>query len=530
MFAFNLTFTGDIIMHRSVWRLIPVSFLLLFNACYLISPNVNIPPPTKDNAFLGSDTECGGAATTPTNEGNLDVNRKCAINYANNARAEYAKAGNLYSTVPGVLETVAIPVGGAALALGIEGYTGAPITGLGVGAASLFGLGTLYQRKDRESVYVTGANAIDCLLTNMQPFTNVTVSGVKKLDETLYGSDGLISAKGDLERKMAAYARLQVYKDCSPRRKQAERDAASAVLKAAEAADKAAQAAIQSGADFLASTYASPGTIVYTVYSINDGVTKALISTEPDVQSLAGTMKGVIPDSANSLAGIKAASAAGAQASGALKAAPAPSAASASRGLIAGVSSEQQLYDDLYRAVENVTSLVAEAGRVIGNATKPPDNKACVALTAQAKEVKVLTLKPSGDVKVSQGESATVSVKGVTTKADVYPLFAQSSALKSDVAASLSDDTINIAVSSDTAAGLYPFVVMDGPTGAPFTVFVVKKQEDQFAVSKCTPTKKPKPKRRVAKPIADAGATSVARPTDPLSRPRPSGVSPNPPR
>jgi hypothetical protein len=512
-------------VNRCVRTLFPVGAVFLFNACYLISPNVNVKAPTKqDNAFLGSG-ECADAATAPSDKSNLGDHQKCAVNYANNARAEYARAGNLYSTVPGVLETAAIPVGAAALALGIEGYSGAPITGLGVGAASLFGFGTLYQHKDRESVYVTGANAIDCLLTNMQPFTNVTTANLSELEQTLYGSDGLVQAKGDLERKIAAYARLQVYKDCRtdsrghPLRTQAERDAASAVLKAADAADKAAQTALQSGADFLGTTYSSPGTIVYTVYSINDGVTKALISTEPDVQSLAGTMKGVIPDAANSLAGIKATAAAGAQAKSALSAAPSPTAANAAGFQARAPSSEEELYDDLYNAAEKVNSLVADVGRVIGNATKPPDNKACVALTAQAKEVKVLTLKPSGDVKVSPGGTGTVAVKGVTTKADIYPLFAQSSALKSEVTANLSDDTVNIAVTSDTAPGFYPFVVMDGPTGAPFTVFVVKKQEEQFAASTCAPTKKTKSKLRARKPTAGAGANGAVRPTDPLSSP-----------
>ena len=105
------------------------------------------------------------------------------------------RAGSVYSSTPGVLASVLIPVGGAALALGIEGIASGVVTGLGVGGASLLGMGTFYQHKDREIVYNTGATAIDCLLSAMQPFTNVSDDRLGSLAESL---SQLSSAKAEL--------------------------------------------------------------------------------------------------------------------------------------------------------------------------------------------------------------------------------------------------------------------------------------------------------------------------------------------
>jgi hypothetical protein len=490
-------------------RLIQICSLLMISGCHLISPNISIPEPTfklkgADGKPIAAD--CSDVAITPVNDDNLDRYNGCAIDYAKKAREAYASAGNEYSTVPGALETMLVPVGGAALALGIEGYSGAPVTGLGVGAGSLLGMGTLYQHKDRETVYNTGALAVDCLLGNMQPYTNVTTVDLKRLYKTLYGDDGLVRAKGDLERKLADFERVVVSAYCGKSEADqkiisTEQKTISDVIKAAQAADKAADSALKSGSDFLGTTYASPATIIHTVYSINDSVTKALIKTEPDVQSLAGTMKGVIPDSVDALAGIKAASSDSAKAAS-TQAAALNSGSSGTKAMATFLADKQRpaedfetLYSALYDSILNVNDLNSQVLQIVGTATKPPDNKSCVALTEQAKEPKVLTLKPSGDIKVAQGDKATVAIKGVTTKASVYPLFAQSPVLKSEVIATLSDTSLEVAAESGTNEGFYPFVVMDGPTGEPFNVLVVKKQSDDFFAGICKKVTKPPPPR-----------------------------------
>src|SRR5208282_5008012 len=153
-----------------------------------------------------------------------------------------------------------------------------------------------------------------------------------------------------------------------------------------------------------------------------------------------------------------------------------------------------QEYADLYDSVFEVNTWLLHISSILGSATKPPDTKACVALTAQAKEPKVLTLKPSGQIAVISGSKTTIAVKGVTTKAEVFPLFPQDPSLNSVVTASISDDQIEISADEGTSEKLYPFVLMDGATGEAFQVKVTKKGPDQFG-NNC-PQKPPKVKPR----------------------------------
>ena len=552
---------------------------------YLISPNPPVPAPgsvpgdqaCRDVGAVRTSSPATGLSE-PSNTLELSylpsdrgLHDQCAIEYANNARAEYLRAGRVYSSTPGVLASVLIPAGGAAIALGVEGIASGVVTGLGVGGASLLGMATFYQHKDREVVYNTGATAIDCLLTTMQPFTNVS-------DDTLHLLAGNLTdlsvAKAQLEQAMTAFQNLHIYDDCAPAHAKAQKEAA-ALLSAAQTADKAAQTSLQAGIDFNTSTLASPTTIVYSVYSINDGIIKGLISTEPDVQSLAGNLKGVIPDSADSLAGIKQAQSATSQSAAAMSAAqsnqppavlnaaqtgvnsdnltataqnlkanaatltakaenlsllsstniqanPPPAAAAAAssqaqsqanqaqsqanqaqsqanQAQTAAQTAESTAVRDgvqreqvrLYRSMLWVNTLLLRISSILGSATKPPDAKACVQLTAQAKEPKVLTLKPSGQIPVSAGSKTTISVKGVTTKPEVFPLSPQS-----EVTASISDNQIEVSVEEGTTETLYPFVLMDGATSETFQVLVTKKALDRFGDACAQPPPPPKHKKR----------------------------------
>lgn len=557
---------------------------------YLISPNPPVPAPSdeycRDVGAVPASSPVTGLPQSSNTEVIPSTNQitlndrapydRCAIEYANNARAEYLRAGSVYSSTPGVLASILIPVGGAAVALGIEGVASGVVTGLGVGGASLLGMGTFYQHKDREQVYNTGANAIDCLLGTMQPFTNVSDDTLDLLAQDLVE---LSVAKAELERAMSAYQNLHIYDDCSKDEK-VRKDAAT-LLGAAQTVDKAAQSGLQAGIDFNSSTLAAPATIVYSVYSINDGIIKGLINTEPDVQTLAGNLKGVIPDSANNLAGIKQAQSATSQSAAAMSDAKQPVAvqsvaptiasaksatvtaqnatataqnasataesatvtaenvtatakgatfaaqnlttnaehlnataknltttaknltttaqdltttaqqAAASAAVRAGVPQEQV---DLYSSMFWVNSSLFRVSSILGSATKPPDTKACVQLTAQAKEPKVLTLKPSGQIPVTSGSKTTITVKGVTTKPEVFPLFPQDPSLKSDVTASISDNQIEISAEEGTSEKLYPFVLMDGAIGETFQVKVTKKAPDQFG-NTCKPAKTTRTKK-----------------------------------
>jgi hypothetical protein len=103
---------------------------------YLISPNPPIPAPGGICRDIGAipaspiDFSQQSNVEVIPSKGNLarGFDRlpydQCALEYANKARTEYLRAGRIYSSVPGTLAGVLIPIGGAATALGIEGSIG----------------------------------------------------------------------------------------------------------------------------------------------------------------------------------------------------------------------------------------------------------------------------------------------------------------------------------------------------------------------------------------------------------------------
>jgi hypothetical protein len=275
---------------------------------------------------------------------------------------------------------------------------------------------------------------------------------------------------------LALYDSRQLYKDCADPSPggDLERRRAAAIVKAGRAANKWGQATLKAGQEFLDSADKAPSTIIYAVDKINGSVDKALIDTEADVQTLATNLKGVIPDTANALAGAGASSAAPATpASGGAKAANLKE-----QSVATAVASTEER--ELLDAIRAVNSSAARVTRIIESASKPPDNSKCVALTNLAKET-AITLNPYGDIPVTPGDKATVTVKGATAP-KVWPLFPQAPALKSVVTASLQDGgTLEISAASGTAEGFYPFIVMDGATGKPFSVYVKPGEEEPKA-------------------------------------------------
>ncbi len=234
-------------------------------------------------------------------------------------------------------------------------------------------------------VYNTGANAIDCLLGNMQPFTNVSdhthivFTGAQDLKQ-------LEKAKSELDAAMSAYQALHIYnKDCDPKKANERKDAA-ALLNAAQTADKAAQDSLKAGIDFNSSTLGAPATIVYAVYSINEGIVKGLVNTEPDVSALAGNLKGVIPDSADNLAGIKQAQSATNQSDAATSNAQSKQTSDAQVAAKAGASSHAAAAkaESLGATADNLTS---NANTLTANSFAASPEAAKTELQAQAKDL-----------------------------------------------------------------------------------------------------------------------------------------------
>ncbi len=297
---------------------------VLLNSCslYPISPTVRLDAPTVSPVeVIRYDDSYERGATPVTQISDCEKNRSIAtrecevaraLGYAQQANDEYLHAQAQYEGLPGVFGLIAIPVAAASLALGIQGESGGPVTGLGVGTATAIGLGSFLQNKDRESVYTTGAEGIQCLISNMEPYTRVPSIDLSVLDWDLHSTfethsyegryQDLNDAKDELEARINAVEALNLQKDC--KKSWQLRRYASLLLKAAKASDKAASKAAQVGDDFLRTAKGAPMTIVNVTNQINAAVNANLIKTEPDIQKLSSNLKGAIPDQATDLAGI----------------------------------------------------------------------------------------------------------------------------------------------------------------------------------------------------------------------------------
>lgn len=189
---------------------------------------------------------CGD--TRDTKNTNVPQTRECevkkAIDYANAANDEYLKAQGQHASMPGVAGLALLPAAGAATALGIEGVGSSVVTGLGVGAATLLGLGTYLHTPAREAVYNTGSLGIQCMLENMQPYTSVNDADLSRLIGNIDSdhlpqngsTEDLDTAKTELDLQIVRVEALGLQKDC--RKLPRAMKFASLLLKAAKAADK----------------------------------------------------------------------------------------------------------------------------------------------------------------------------------------------------------------------------------------------------------------------------------------------------
>tara|TARA_R110002110_G_scaffold9526_16_gene46811 strand:+ start:478 stop:2736 length:2259 start_codon:yes stop_codon:yes gene_type:complete len=145
-----------------------------------------------------------------------------AVDYANNVRDDYYEAVGTQSKLRAGLSLSLIPMSAAALYLGITSTGRASrdvITGLGLGGAGLFALGSFLENRPRQLIYLKGAQAITCTVAAMTPFLvreTEYSAFTKALDEEPALRQALVSARDDLQAtrssgsiidaKIAAYA------------------------------------------------------------------------------------------------------------------------------------------------------------------------------------------------------------------------------------------------------------------------------------------------------------------------------------
>jgi hypothetical protein len=153
---------------------------------------------------------------------------------------------------------------------------------------------------------------------------------------------------------------------------------------------------------------------------------------------------------------------------------------------------ENREFNKLQDSLVRVNDLVNDVISIVGSETGKVDNSKCPILAKKSGIVTSMKLDPDGDIVYSAQSAPKITIKGAI-EPYVRPLFPQS--VCSAVTATLKADEIDIAATSDTTPGFYPFFVGDGAIGKVFNVMVPMKApaDDTDDVQVCQPAKKGKP-------------------------------------
>lgn len=338
-----------------------------------------------------------------------DPSLQNGIDYANRAKDAYNAAVGDQALLTNGLALGLIPLSAAAIGLGIHQVSGEAVTALGLTGAAAFGAGTWLSSTPRQRIYVAGVKAMSCAVSAILPLD----LSVSQLQSDLQDLNDAISpvrtARDDVGTLVATIeedsANLRVEPALVARAKQ-EIDTASALL-------ETATQTYDTGVVLKQEVSRAGQTIVNAVDDIAADVNEAIVETQPDLSKL--------PEIINSLA----------QISTQFTAPPEPPAAPAEPGerpedaLVASgefvknlrtEALEGQLADALRRLKERIETLASAARPVAAtvnsvNAAKPIETlKACGVATDQL--ATDITLEPPGPIKMAQGETKGLLIKG----------------------------------------------------------------------------------------------------------------------
>lgn len=153
-----------------------IGALALSGCASLYNPHVRPPDDKRTAALIDPDAKFQG--TLPK-----------AIEYANLQRDLYYNAVGDQSRLRSTLALTLAPLTAVALYLGItssSGFSRDVIAGLGIGGATFFGLGTFFESKTRQKVYLEGSRVIGCAIIAMGPVL-MTEDDYKTLKNKLEG-------------------------------------------------------------------------------------------------------------------------------------------------------------------------------------------------------------------------------------------------------------------------------------------------------------------------------------------------------
>jgi hypothetical protein len=202
------------------------------------------------------------------------------LKYAVSARDAYEQAATEQAWIAPAFGTLLIPIGAASLGLGLSGVTGDALLGMGLGGATLLGLGTFLPSRPRQMAYLVGASAVDCAIRVTRPLSR-SVDEKEKFNKFV---TALESAIADL---------TSMIENCNETT-EGLGDARTTVTNASLTLGKARVAARSMN---------DGGVLVDSVNRIRDEVNKEVAKNEPDLQRLTADLQRTLSASAGLITG-----------------------------------------------------------------------------------------------------------------------------------------------------------------------------------------------------------------------------------
>jgi hypothetical protein len=206
------------------------------------------------------------------------------IAYANNAKDRYKEAVGDQTLLTNALAVGLIPLGAAALGLGVTGGGSTAITALGLAGATAFATGTWLNSKPRQLIYIEGIKAVTCAVDAVLPLS---------LDpRPLHGAiNGVNTAMGDVQQQIGVVRRL-IQASRNPRAAEAKRNAEADVVEA-EAALRDAATTLAAGVRLDQEIGRAGQALISAVDRIGAEVDRAVLGTVADLQTLPGVIAGL---------------------------------------------------------------------------------------------------------------------------------------------------------------------------------------------------------------------------------------------
>jgi hypothetical protein len=254
-----------------------LALLLLTTSCSIFNPHVM---PVQKHPWMDSTRYSGQVSQQPSDKEPQELAGGMveAISYANSWRTAYYNAVGNQSKLRSSIALALIPTAAAAL---FEALTGGPtkaIAGLSISGAGIYALGTYFDNRQLQRIYLLGSEAMGCAILSMRPFM-ITNESYTSLQQALRAIPGQIStvhekigAVQEQMRGVGAGAAALTQADQSMKGARALVDRASVALANGQLmVDNMAQASL---------------TLVTNVDNIRDRVSLELTRQEASLQSL----------------------------------------------------------------------------------------------------------------------------------------------------------------------------------------------------------------------------------------------------